>query len=113
MKSIWLLAKRELGFYLTTIWGYGILSVILCIDGLLFNAFAVGDKPKYSAEVLEQFFYFSSGPTIIAGILLSMRLLAEEQTKGTDALLLSAPINSKQIVIGKFIGSFIQMLYFQ
>ena len=106
MKSIALLANRELKFYLTTMWGYGILAVILFIDGLLFNAFAIGEKPKYSAEVLEQFFYFSSGPTMIAGILLSMRLISEERTKGTDTLIFGAPISSGQIILGKFIGAF-------
>ena len=61
MKSTLLLAKRELGFYLTTLWGYAILAVILFIDGLLFNAFAIGgEELKYSAEVLQQFFSLHS-----------------------------------------------------
>ena len=42
---------------------------------------------------------------MIAGILLTMRLLAEERQQGTDALLLTAPIQEKHIVVGKFLGA--------
>ena len=60
---------------------------------------------RYSADVLEDFFYFSSGTTMIAGILLTMRLLAEERQHGTDALLLTAPIQESHIVVGKIFRS--------
>ena len=42
---------------------------------------------------------------MIAGILLTMRLLAEERQQGTDALLLTAPIQEGHIVVGKFLGA--------
>ena len=106
MKAIYLLAKREMSFYLTTIWGYGVLAMILIIDGMLFNAFALGTEEQYSSDVLEQFFYFSSGPTMIAGILLAMRLISEERGRGTESLLFTAPITCAQIIIGKFLGAF-------
>ena len=105
MKTIMHLTKRELSSYLNTTWGISILAVILLLDGLLFNAFALGSAPRYSADVLEDFFYFSSGTTMIAGILLTMRLLAEERQQGTDALLLTAPIQEEHIVAGKFLGA--------
>lgn len=60
MRSILLLARREIAAYLNTAWGYAILASVLMIDGLFFNAFAMGNKARYSAEVLEDFFYFSS-----------------------------------------------------
>jgi len=105
VNAIFLIAKKELSSFLNTSWGIAIFAIILLLDGLLFNAFALGSSPRYSADVLEDFFYFSSGTTMIAGILLTMRLLAEERQQGTDALLLTAPIQENQIVIGKFFGA--------
>ncbi len=110
MKTIMHLTKRELSSYLNTTWGISILAVILLLDGLLFNAFALGSSPRYSADVLEDFFYFSSGTTMIAGVLLTMRLLAEERQTGTESLLQTAPITELQIVIGKFLGAYLFLM---
>ncbi len=105
MRQVFLLVRRELGAYLNTTWGWSILTFVLLIDGLLFNAFAMGGKQKYSADVLTEFFYFSSGTTMIAGILLTMRLLAEERQTGTIVILQTAPISESQVVLGKFLGA--------
>jgi ABC-2 type transport system permease protein len=106
MKTVFHLTKRELSSYVNTTWGISILTVILLLDGLLFNAFSLGDSPRYSADVLEDFFYFSSGTTMIAGVLLTMRLLAEERQTGTESILQTAPITESQIILGKFLGAF-------
>ena len=105
MKSISLIMKRELSSYLNTTWGCSILAVILLLDGLLFNSFAMGSSARYSADVLEDFFYFSSGTTMIAGVLLTMRLLAEERQTGTESLLQTAPVSEGHVVIENF-GAF-------
>ena len=101
-----LIARRELATYLNTTWGWVILAAVLLIDGLLFNAFAMTEAPRYSADVLEDFFFFSSGTTMIAGVLLSMRLIAEERQSGTMVLLDTAPVTEAQVVLGKFLGAF-------
>ena len=43
---------------------------------------------------------------MIAGVLVTMRLLAEERQAGTLTLLETAPISETQIVLGKFLGGF-------
>lgn len=101
-----LIARRELATYLNTAWGWVILAAVLLIDGLLFNAFAMTETARYSADVLEDFFFFSSGTTMIAGVLLSMRLIAEERQSGTMVLLETAPVTEAQVVLGKFLGAF-------
>ena len=107
MNHILLLAKRELGYYLNTVWGYAIMAVILMIDGILFNTFSMGaNTEKYSTDVLQDFFFFSSGTTMIAGVLIAMRLLSEERGNGTAALLETAPISEAQIIAGKYLGAF-------
>jgi ABC-2 type transport system permease protein len=85
--------------------GYVIIAAVLIIDGLLFNAFAVGNEPKLSAEVLADFFYFASGMSMVAGIFLAMRLMAEEKQNGTIVLLFSSPISERQVIYGKFISA--------
>ena len=106
MRALLLLARRELSAYLNTTWGLSILAMVLLFDGLMFNVFAVGDSAKLSADVLEDFFYYSSGTTMVAGILMTMRLLAEERQTGTLVLLETAPVSEAQIVIGKYLGAF-------
>ena len=41
MRNVLLIARRELAAYLRTMSGYVIIAVMLFIDGLLFNAYAV------------------------------------------------------------------------
>lgn len=105
MGKIWNIAMRELSAYFNTWTGYLIIAITLVIDGLLFNAFAVGNNAKLSSEVLESFFYYSSGMSMVAGILLAMRLVAEEKQNGTIVLLYSSPVSERQIIYGKFLSA--------
>lgn len=106
MRNILLIARRELGSYFHSLSGYIIAALVLLIDGLLFNAFALGsDTERRSAQVLSDFFFFSSGTTMIASVLLSMRLLAEEKQTGTIVLLTSSPVADREIVLGKYLSA--------
>ncbi|HEY2901856.1 MAG TPA: ABC transporter permease [Polyangia bacterium] len=107
MNATVLIMRRELSAYLRSMTGYIIAAAVLLIDGLLFNAFALGGPDKMSAEVLSLFFYFSSGTTIIASVFISMRLLAEERQTGTLVLLTSSPVHDWEIVLGKFLSAFV------
>lgn len=103
MTTIGLIARRELQSLLSSPLGYVIIAVILLVDGLLFNAFAMGGE-KRSYDVLQAFFYFSSGTTMVASVFISMRLFAEEKQTGTLVLLETSPASEWQIVAGKFLG---------
>jgi ABC-2 type transport system permease protein len=104
MRQTLLIARRDFEAYFNTAWGYVILAIVLLINGLLFNAFAMKATARYSTEVLEDFFYFASGTTMIAAIILSQRLFAEEKAGGTMVLLDTAPVRDVQIVLGKFLA---------
>ena len=104
MRPVLLIARRELRGYLRTMTGWIIAASLLVIDGLLFNAFAM-EGARRSTEVLTRFFYFASGPTMVAAIFLAMRLLAEERQLGTLALLYASPVRDRDIVLGKFLGA--------
>ena len=69
-----LIARRELAAFFTTWMGYIIIAAGLLIDGLLFQSFAIGSELKFSAKVLEDFFYFASGISMVAGLFLAMPL---------------------------------------
>ena len=104
MRSVLLIAKRELAGYFSTLSGYVIIAVVLAVDALMFNAIALAGN-KRSAEVLNQFFFLSSGMTITAAVFISMRLLAEERQSGTISLLYSSPVRDGEIVLGKFFSA--------
>lgn len=105
MRNISLMARRELGAFLKSPIGYVIAAIVLFVDGLLFNYYALGGTPKYSAEVLELFFAFAAFMTMVSGVLISMRLFAEERQLGTLTLLMTAPVGEHEIVLGKFFSA--------
>jgi ABC-2 type transport system permease protein len=107
MRTTLLIARRELSAYFRTMSGYVIAGLMLLIVGLLFNVFCIGGPDKLSAEVLSQFFFWTGGFSVVAGLFLSMRLLAEERQTGTLVLLTSSPVHDWQIVIGKFLSAFV------
>lgn len=109
MTAIWLIARRELHSYLRSPLGYVILAAILLVDGLLFNGFAMrGEKLSY--QVMYQFFFFSSGTTMVASIFITMRLFAEERQNGTLLLLQTSSTSDWSMVLGKFLGAYIFLL---
>lgn len=109
MRGLLLVARRELAAYFNSYWGWVVIAVILLIDGLLFNAVAMGDKPKYSSEVIEEFFWVSFGCTVIASLPVTMRLFAEEKQTGTMVLLDGAPLSRWQLVGGKYLSAMLVM----
>ena len=106
MKNVTLIARRELQAYLRTMSGYVIIAVMLFIDGLLFNAFAVPGPAKKSSEILADFFTLTSGITMVGAVFLSMRLIAEERQTGTLVLLSTSPLRESEVVLGKFVAAF-------
>ncbi len=96
--------RRELGAYLRSPFAWVIASVLLFIDGILFWAFAMGGE-QISAMVLERFFYYSSGISIAAGLLLSFRLISEERQTHSMVLLNTSPVRDSQIILGKFLAA--------
>lgn len=99
------LYRREVSALVRSPAAWAIAATVLWIDGLLFQAFALGATSKLSTKVLEDFLYFATGTTIIASILVSMRAFTDERAAGTMPLLLSSPIDESAIVIGKFAAS--------
>lgn len=113
MSKVWLVAQREISSYFSTWMGFIIIFAALLIDGLLFNAFAIGSQPKFSAEVLKDFFFLSSGIGMVAAIFLAMRLLAEDKQFGTITLFYTSPISERQLIYGKYLSAVVMFLLLQ
>jgi ABC-2 type transport system permease protein len=105
MSQTLLIARRELFAYLRSPLGAVIVAGALLIDGALFYVEGLSQK-LLSAEVLQKFIYNTSGPTMVAALMLSMRLLAEERQTGTLVMLNTSPIRDREIVLGKFLSAF-------
>lgn len=106
MSNAWLIARRELRAHFRSPLGFVVVAAMLLIEGLWFQTQALGAGARLSADVLAQFFYGTSGVTMIASIALSMRLVAAEREKGTFVLLNTAPVREGEIVAGKFLAAF-------
>ena len=109
MSRAWLIARREIHAYFRSPLAAIIAAGVLLVAGLWWYWVGLSQK-LLSAEVLEKFFETISGTTMVAGILLSMRLFAEERQTGTMTVLNTAPVKDWEIVIGKYIAAMVIIL---
>lgn len=107
MRAISIIFRRELAHYLRSPVGYVVAALMLLICGVLFQAQALDDKARLSADVLSRFFYLCSGTTMVAAVALSIRLIAEERQQNTVILLNTSPVRDVEIVLGKFLAAFV------
>lgn len=104
MNNVVLIARRELSSFLLSSLGYWVVAAVLCLHGVWFNAIVMqGEKP--SSQVVEGFFFHSSGFVATIAVLISMRLFAEEKQNGTIVLLQTSPASEVEVVLGKFFGA--------
>ncbi|MBJ79940.1 MAG: hypothetical protein CMH60_01345 [Myxococcales bacterium] len=102
-----LIVGRELRAYFRQPFGYIVMAAVLVVDGLLFNAWAIGSGQRLSSEVLETFFYSTSGCVLLASIFIAMPLFAEERQNNTLMLLETSILKDYQIVLGKYFSGLI------
>ena len=104
MRNIWTIAKKEYDHYFITPIAYIVAFVILLILGFLFTAFLYGSASTPDITVINWWFAFL---LMFGTPALTMRLLADETKSGTIELLLTAPIRDYELIIGKWLGSFL------
>ena len=104
MAATSIIYRRELGGFLRSPFAWVIAALVLLVDGILFQGYALQGE-QLSAIVLERFFYFSSGVAIAAGLLLSFRLISEERQTHSLVLLNTSPVRDTEIVLGKFLAA--------
>lgn len=101
MKNIWIIAKRELSAFFSSLMAYILLIIFLGFSGL-FTWFIGQDVFFIKQASLQAFFNIAYWTLFffIPGI--TMRLFAEENRSGTIELLLTKPVSDWQVVLGKF-----------
>ncbi len=111
MSTFLALARRELGVYFVSPMAYIILTALLLISALVFG----GSVESFSRERLpfsfEGTLYWMGWLLIVAGPLVTMRLVAEEKSRGTLETLMTAPVTDAQFVLAKFAAAVLFMLY--
>jgi ABC-2 type transport system permease protein len=111
MRNVWTIAKREFAHYFVSPIAYAVALILMFLLGLAFlwdvnnqmqqltSGFGGGSRPS-----METVFGFLSTIIMFLAPALTMRLMAEEQNKGTLELLLTAPVREWEIIIGKWLG---------
>lgn len=121
MKGIITIAKKELRSYYYSPVGYVIAGLFLIIMGFIFAKFATlyhqynmaqrfGGAQGITLDKLAMYLYQNmSFFMVFIPPFITMRLFAEEKRQQTLELLLTAPVRTYEIVLGKFLAATVLM----
>ncbi len=104
MKTIWIIAKRDLKSYFDSLIAYILLILFLGFSGF-FTWLYENDIFLINQASLGVFFNIAYWTLFFFIPALTMRLLAEEKRSGTIELLLTRPVSDRQLVIGKYLAA--------
>jgi ABC-2 type transport system permease protein len=114
MRNIWTIAKREYKIYFSSPLAYIVMLIMLSVIGVILalnlinltsNPFGQNQAPDISIVTGPMAFLL-----VFSAPALTMRLLADEQRMGTLELMLTAPVRDWELVVGKWLGSFLFVL---
>lgn len=119
MRSILAIARRELDAYFATPVGWLCLTGFVAVTGFFFALMVAGyayqstqnamnpysEGFSINEYLLPDFFGNTSVILLLLCPALSMRLFAEDRKTRAYELLLSSPLSSTEIVLGKFLGA--------
>lgn len=92
--------KRELRSYFTSMIGYVFIAFFLAIIGLYFYVYNIsGGYANFEYVLSSATFAF-----MVLVPIITMRVMAEENRQKTDQLLLTAPVPTKAIILGKYLS---------
>jgi len=106
MNAIWVITKRELQSFFDSLIAYIMLVLFLGFSGFFTWLFG-GDVFFVGQASLEGFFNIAFWTLFFFIPALTMRLLAEERKTGTIELLLTKAVTDREVVVGKFLSTFI------
>lgn len=103
--------KKEITTYLSSLVAYVTISVFLLVLGLFLWVFPDTSILGYGYAGLDSL--FSTAPYLFMFLVpaITMRSLAEERREGTFELLLTRPLTSLQIVLGKYFAGVAVVLF--
>jgi len=110
MRNIWTIAKKEYRIYFISPVAYVLTAIILLALGIWFYTYIYysTSNPGFVPEIQSILGFF---PFVLLMILvtpaITMRSLSEEQRSGTLEVLLTAPVRDWELVVGKWLGSYL------
>ena len=105
MRRIALICGKELGTYLSSPMAYVVSAIFIALSGTSFTTYLA--QTSYSDTSIRGFLEAAQLLILLFSTLLTMRLISEERKLGTWELLLTAPVQDHEIVLGKFFSSLI------
>ena len=108
MKTIWTIARRELGAYFSSPVAYVFIVIFLLLTG--FFTFMVGRFFERGLADLLPFFVWHPWLYLFLVPAVGMRLWSEELRLGTIELLFTMPVTPWQAILGKFLASWLFLL---
>ncbi len=109
MSATLTIARRELKASFDTPVPYVVLCLGLPVLALFFFKSGGGFWQGNRASMTELILYVSRGIAVLASVL-TMRVMAEERRSGTLEMLITLPVKDYQVVLGKFLGTWLVIL---
>lgn len=110
MRQALTIARREISAYFLSPISYLVLTLFLLVEGYSFWLFIelLNGRDTPHGAVLQYFFggtflYWLFVMFLVA--VLTMRLVAEERSRGTLEPLLTAPVDEWEVIVGKYLGA--------
>jgi ABC-2 type transport system permease protein len=107
---MWMICKKEWQQFFSSITGYIAVIVFLLLLGLLLFVFPDTSLLDFGYATLNPFFELAPWVLLFFIPTITMRSLADEYKAGTFELLKTMPLQSSQIVWGKFWGAILIVL---
>lgn len=107
MNHIWTICKREINAFFNSLTAYIILIVFLAVSGFFTWLGGSGDLFFVGQASLDTFFRIAFWTLFFFIPAITMRMIAEERRAGTLELLATKPVTDFQIVIGKWLASWL------
>jgi ABC-2 type transport system permease protein len=109
MSTIWIITKRELKSYYDSLLAYILILVLLIVAGLF--TWFIGQTIFYNKQAnLLPFFSILNIILFLVSPALTMKLLADEKSRGTLEVILTKPVSDFQLIMGKFLAPLILVL---
>lgn len=99
--GVWVVFKKEIKNYLISPLAYVLAAVYLVLGGYFFSIVLLAGR----MASMEAYFENMSLILVFLVPVLTMRLWAEEEQKGTSELLMTAPLSTAQVVLGKYLSA--------
>lgn len=105
---MWVLLKKELRSFLTSLIGYITIFVFLTVNGLFLWVISSGTNVFDSQTAsLDSFFFISPWVFLFLISAITMKMFAEEKRNGTIEILLTKPISDLSIITAKFLSALV------